>query len=97
MQKSYSARRAKNQLPDRAKAERTARHMVAKAFEEGADLHLHDAPDYGAPEEVTFTRSQEAEAIAWTAAKLMAGAAIFRRAGPPRPRATEHLDHDFHS
>jgi hypothetical protein len=97
MPKSFTASRAKRQPPDAEKAARQAETMCSAAFEQDECFHLFGVPDYGAPEEVTFTRSQEAAAVAWTAAKLVAGEIIFRRAGPPRPPATERLDDDFHS
>jgi hypothetical protein len=74
------------QQSDTAKAERTAAYMVNTAFADAAceRLALFTCPDKPgdpmpvASAEVTFTRDQRAEAIAWTAAVLRARWIVFR-------------------
>ena len=80
---STSAPRA--QRYNAASAARTAKHMVAKAFEQDELLHVFTTPDLGPPIYTTFDRSQRAEAEKWTFDVLMSGVAFFRsETGEPR-------------
>ena len=85
--------------------EQAAAFKVDRAFATDDQIHLFVMPDKPGdplPEgvsaaEVSFGRAERTEAIAWTAAVLRARWIMFRRAVPPRPRAPETLDRDFHA
>jgi hypothetical protein len=83
--------------------QQAAEFKVDAAFVDAELIHLETFPDApGDPlppgvsaAQVSFRRDQRGEAIAWTSAVLRARWIMFRRAGPSRPPATEHLADDF--
>jgi hypothetical protein len=89
---NHTAARPQNQLPDAAKVERHARHVVDKLFAESDRLSVQIFPErdaklppdihvdwrIGNEAGVTFFADQREAAIAWTVAILKSGWLFFR-------------------